>query len=249
MTRSFQLGLAAALLGASVLASAAELAVLRNGFEIRHDRREQLGAITRLYVGSDTETGYVEVPTEQIASFEPAPVEPSPRVPSALKPEDLHSYVAAASDRHKIDPDLIASVIRAESNFNPRAVSSKGAQGLMQLMPGTASLLGVTDAFQADANIDAGTRYLRELLLRYNDDLPKALAAYNAGPKRVDQYRGVPPYRETHAYVAGIIRDFNQKKLSARPKGAAQKAENARRTTHHSSSSSLKRAKNAHSSS
>jgi soluble lytic murein transglycosylase-like protein len=133
-------------------------------------------------------------------------------LPSNPSPEDINQMVHLASSRHSIDPDLISSVIHAESNFNPKALSPKGAQGLMQLMPGTASRLGVNDAFQPDANIDAGTRYLRELLLRYNDDLPKALAAYNAGPQRVEQYRGVPPYRETHAYVARVIRDFNRKK-------------------------------------
>jgi soluble lytic murein transglycosylase-like protein len=109
---------------------------------------------------------------------------------------------------------LIASVIRAESNFNPQARSPKGAQGLMQLMPTTASRLGVSDALHPEANIDGGTRYLRELLLRYNGDVVKALAAYNAGPERVQQFGGVPPYAETHAYVARVVREFNRKKTA-----------------------------------
>ena len=101
------------------------------------------------------------------------------------------------------------SVIHAESGFNSHAVSPKGARGLMQLMPGTANQLGVNDAFDPQSNVTGGSRYLRELLERYNFDLVKALAAYNAGPERVEQYRGVPPFRETHAYVARIVHEYN----------------------------------------
>jgi soluble lytic murein transglycosylase-like protein len=132
--------------------------------------------------------------------------------------------VSGSSQRYHLDPDLVNSVIRAESAFNPRAVSNKGAQGLMQLMPQTANNLGVRNAFDPETNVDAGTRYLRELLERYNFDLIKALAAYNAGPHRVEQYGGVPPYRETHAYVSRIIRDFNKKKIAEQKQNAAQSA-------------------------
>jgi soluble lytic murein transglycosylase-like protein len=144
--------------------------------------------------------------------------------------------VNGAGERHQIDPDFINSVIRAESDFNNRAVSKKGAQGLMQLMPHTASELGVSNAFDAKANVEGGTKYLRELLEKYNYDVPKALAAYNAGPRRVDQYRGVPPYSETQAYVARIIRDYNRRKLAENPslanrrKAAAQESSHAPRT-------------------
>jgi soluble lytic murein transglycosylase-like protein len=201
---------------APLASRAADLAILQNGFEIRHENREVIGANTRLYLTTDPAAGFVDVPTDQIARYEhddsvkPEPLASAPQA----KPLDIKSFVDAASRTHSIDADLISSVIHAESRFNPHALSPKGAQGLMQLMPGTASKLGVTDAFDPNANVDGGTRYLRELLLRYDDDLIKALAAYNAGPQRVDQYHGVPPYRETRLYVANIIRDFNQKKLA-----------------------------------
>ncbi len=218
-----------------------DLAILQNGFSIRHDHREVIGAITRLYTGTDN-TNYVDVQTNQIVQFEhdltpaipPGPeVRPSvaatimPAVPaiSPAKKPDLDAVINGASDRTQIDPDLISSVIHAESGFNPHALSPKGAQGLMQLMPGTAANLGVGNAFDPGANVDGGTRYLRQLLELYNFDLVKALAAYNAGPLRVKQYHGVPPYNETRAYIARIIRDFNRKKL-AEQKAAALAAKN-----------------------
>jgi soluble lytic murein transglycosylase-like protein len=215
--RQLGLVLAVALLSTSVFA--AEIAVLRNGFSIRHERREVVEQNTRLYV-SPGQGGWIDVPTSQIESFE-KDTTPPPQPALPPQPVDVHKVVSAASDKHRIDADLISSVIRAESGFNQRAVSRKGAQGLMQLMPGTASRLGVADAFDAEANVDGGTRYLRELLLKYQGDLVKALAAYNAGPRRVEQYKGVPPYRETHAYVSRIIRDFNRKKLAEKAKKPA----------------------------
>jgi soluble lytic murein transglycosylase-like protein len=136
---------------------------------------------------------------------------------------NLNDVVQSASGRYRLDPDLVNSVIKAESGFNVRAVSPKGAQGLMQLMPGTATQLGVPNAFDPQANVEGGTKYLRELLERYNFDLVKALAAYNAGPQRVEQFGGVPPYYETRAYVARIVRDFNKKK-AAQEKAAARAA-------------------------
>jgi soluble lytic murein transglycosylase-like protein len=164
---------------------------------------------------------YVDVPTSDIAALEheeaPPAVAPNPAPSAGREPLlSLDDMVTAASLEHYIDRDLVTSVIRAESGFNPRAVSPKGARGLMQLMPQTAASLGVENAMDPAANIEGGTRYLRELLARYNNDLIMALAAYNAGPQRVEQYHGVPPYAETHAYVARVIRDFNRKKLSQR---------------------------------
>jgi|HubBroStandDraft_6_1064221.scaffolds.fasta_scaffold00181_28 soluble lytic murein transglycosylase-like protein len=230
MKKAIQIGgwaAAIALLAVTALpCSAADAAVLRNGFSIRHEHRQVIGTITRLYVTKD-ESSFVDVPTEEIDHFEAAPVEavePDPASHSELpapaenlgQPLDLSEVVKAASGTYDLNPDLVNSVIRAESGFNVRAVSPKGAQGLMQLMPQTASELGVRDAFDPRANVDAGARYLHELLVRYNFDLVKALAAYNAGPQRVEQYGGVPPYYETRAYVARIVRDFNKKILAAK---------------------------------
>jgi soluble lytic murein transglycosylase-like protein len=200
---------------------AAELANLRNGFSLRHEHHEVIGDTTRLYMSNDPAGGYVDVPTAEVEGFEPAP--PDPQAASTpAKNVDLKTIVAAASSQHQIDADFIASVIAAESANNPHAVSPKGAQGLMQLMPSTASKLGVKDSFDPADNVDGGVRYLRQLLLLYNGDMAKALAAYNAGPQRVQQYNGVPPYRETHAYVARIIKDFNRKKLAQRQQAATQ---------------------------
>ncbi len=191
---------------------ATDLAVLHNGFSIRHERREVRGHITRLYLTA-ADSDYVDVPTDQIEHFEKDLSAPTP----TSAPDDslqLDEVINSISELHHLDPDLVNSVIHAESGFNPLAVSPKGAQGLMQLMPQTASKLGVANSFDPRANVEGGTRYLRELLERYNFDLIKALAAYNAGPQRVRQYRGVPPYNETRAYVARVIRDFNRKKLA-----------------------------------
>lgn len=227
------------LLGWTVLAVLVSLpcfaddsAILRNGFSIKHEHRKVLGSITRLYLTSD-DSSFVDVPTAEIDHFEILPRNPVSSAPEATaaktaaksdppaqlasidaQPLDLNEVVRSASGTYRLDPDLVASVIRAESGFNVRAVSPKGAQGLMQLMPQTAYELGVNNAFDARANVEGGTRYLRELLERYDFDLIKALAAYNAGPERVEQYGGVPPFYETKAYVARVVRDFNKKKLA-----------------------------------
>jgi soluble lytic murein transglycosylase-like protein len=192
------------------------VATLRNGFSIRFDHREQRETTSRLYLSTGSDS-FLDVPTAEIAELRqeevPAAAPEAPPTPASV---DIPTAIAAASDRHGIDADLLYSVIRAESDFNPRAVSPKGACGLMQLMPPTAGKLGVADSFDAASNVEAGTRYLRELLDRYHYDLAKALAAYNAGPARVDQYHGVPPFHETRVYVARIIHDYNRAVLSRR---------------------------------
>jgi soluble lytic murein transglycosylase-like protein len=135
---------------------------------------------------------------------------------------ELKELLAKAGAQHNIDAELLASVVHAESGGQVRAVSRVGAQGLMQLMPGTAQALGVKDAFAADQNVEGGTKYLDQLLTRYRDNIALALAAYNAGPGAVDRYHGVPPYRETRAYVARVIREFNRRKTELKPALIAQ---------------------------
>ena len=207
-----QMGLAAALLlMPSLPASAAEMALLRNGFSIRHERHEPRQAMTRLYF-TESQDNFVDIPSTEIVGYEAIEALPAPAAPVAAPAPapTLDAVLDAAGSRNNIDPDLIASVIRAESAFNPNAVSRKGAQGLMQLMPQTAAALGVQNVMDPTDNVEAGTRYLRGLLDRYHNDLLKTLAAYNAGPQSVEQYHGVPPYRETRAYITRIILDLNR---------------------------------------
>ena len=229
----------------SAFASAAEIAVLRNGYTIRHENREEIGELTRLYLSADR-SSFVDIPTADLDRFESddSPVFPSApadtvvAAPKATTPraftkspkasaQEIADAIGTASSRYRLDPDFVSSVVSAESGFNSRAVSPKGAQGLMQLMPGTASELGVDNAFDPAKNTDGGTRYLRMLLERFHFDVAKALAAYNAGPLRVDQHNGVPPYLETRKYVARIINDYNRKKL-AQEKSTAGKTATAK---------------------
>jgi soluble lytic murein transglycosylase-like protein len=123
-----------------------------------------------------------------------------------IPPHELRDYIDAVAKREGFTPDLLRAVIDRESGFRPCAVSSKGAQGLMQLMPETAAGLGVEDPFDARQNIAAGARFLSQLLEKYHGDIVLALAAYNAGPARVDRYQGLPPIPETLDYVAGILK-------------------------------------------
>jgi soluble lytic murein transglycosylase-like protein len=197
---------------------AAEHITLRNGFDLICDHREVAGDRVRLYTTA-TGSNFTEVSSADIVSSEfvalPVAEQPPPAAaaaPADPTPAEIHEMAAKAGAAHDLDVELLASVIRAESNGNVRAVSRVGARGLMQLMPDTASKLGVADSFRADQNINGGTAYLNDLLVRYHDNLALALAAYNAGPAAVDKYHGIPPYRETRRYVARIIHDFNRRK-------------------------------------
>jgi len=232
--REFAKMLLVALAATSV--HARENAVLRTGFTISHDHRQQMGTMTRLFL-SKTDDQYVDVETEKIVSFEPdetplpAPV-PIRQFTGPSNP-DLNQIVEKAAEENQLDSDFIHALILAESQGKTTAVSPKGAQGLMQLMPDTAAQLGVKNSFDANENVAAGTKYIRELLARYNNDPVRALAAYNAGAGRVQQYNGVPPYRETRAYVAKIIREFNRRKLEQeRQAKAAKKPSKVAETKH-----------------
>lgn len=148
------------------------------------------------------------------AASNPVMTQPQP----AMSPTRLDELIKLTAQRHNVDPELVRAVIRAESNGNPQAVSSKGALGLMQLMPGTAMELGVKDVFSPQENMEAGVRYLQTLLQRYNGDLDRALAAYNAGAGAVDRARGVPKYRETQEYVKKITRSYREaSRVAAHP--------------------------------
>lgn len=223
---SLRRGIAALFAAAMVcpMARAAEHVILKNGFELDCVRRETMGDRVRLYLAKDS-ASYLEVSidavvrVEEIPDFAEIPGKTSIAesqdhsvAPSGLTHEEMRTMLAHAGEEHNIDVDLLASVVRAESGGQVRAVSRAGAQGLMQLMPKTAGELGVHDTFQPEENISGGTTYLDQLLARYHDNVALALAAYNAGPAAVDRYHGIPPYRETRAYVARVIREFNRRK-------------------------------------
>jgi hypothetical protein len=196
-------------------AFAGEYALLASGARLHIDRHEADGAKVRLYYG----TGFVEMNSTIVRGYEveepgPVPVPPpegvaGPAAPAAAPTATPLQLADAAADRYGLPRELVRSVMAAESGFQPAAISPKGAIGLMQLMPGTAQTLGV-DAHDPAQNVDAGARYLRDLLEKYNYGLRHALAAYNAGPGAVDKYNGVPPYRETIDYIGRI-----EKKLRA----------------------------------
>ena len=231
MLRSYLRGFALLLMATAgnLSARAAEHVTLKNGFELDCSRRELVGDRVRLYTLGSGEANYLEVAADAVVRVEaipdppPMPVaSPDPAATTASVPvtvltrEEMRTMLAHAGTEHNIDADLLASVVRAESGGQVRAVSRAGARGLMQLMPGTANELGVGDAFQPSENIAGGTAYLDQLLKRYNDNVALALAAYNAGPAAVDRYHGIPPYRETRAYVARVIREFNRRKKTTR---------------------------------
>jgi soluble lytic murein transglycosylase-like protein len=201
-----------------------ECALLTNGFRIHADRHEVAGDMVKLFAGS----GFTELPSSQIAGFEleesvapaatPAAVAPpvavSAPVAPAVEPEsqilDPKRLAADSAKRNNLPEALIRSVMHAESGFQPNALSPKGAIGLMQLMPATAEQLHA-DPYDPKQNVEAGTAYLRALLIKYekNDDqVARAVAAYNAGPAAVDRYNGVPPYRETHDYVIRVLTEY-----------------------------------------
>ncbi len=196
-------------------AHALERITLKTGFSYDCSRHEPLeNGRVRLYLN---ETSYVDMSADQIVSVDPLPDPPvvAKVQPAPAASTDVHELLARAGAQHNIDVELLASLVKAESGGQSHAVSRTGAQGLMQLMPGTARTLGVKDSFAPDQNINGGTAYLDMLLTRYRNDLALALAAYNAGPGAVDKYHGIPPFRETRLYVVRVMKEFARRKLAA----------------------------------
>jgi len=211
-----RLVLAAALV--SLAGSArAEIALLSNGMTLKVTSWRQEGDTTYLTLKDGGEVGAPSVlvqgvvPDEVVDEVLDAPVEPG------AGPRDLRALAEAAARKHRLDPALVLAVVSVESAFRPDAVSPKGAQGLMQLMPGTAASLGVRDPFDPEQNLDGGARYLRGLVEQYGGNLVKALAAYNAGAGAVSRHGGVPPYRETREYVKRVLRRYQSAEAQAKP--------------------------------
>jgi soluble lytic murein transglycosylase-like protein len=190
-------------------AAHAEYAVMRSGARFHITGYEVSGAMVRLHLSG----GAVDVAAADIIRFEPEEIfqaDPVIAKPVVTLTGPYAELIRVAAAKYTLDPLLLANVMAAESNFNPRAVSRKNAQGLMQLMPETSSRLLVKNPFDPAQNIDAGAAYLKQMLNRFDGKVELALAAYNAGPDRVAQYGGIPPFRETQDYVHRITTRVNQ---------------------------------------
>jgi soluble lytic murein transglycosylase-like protein len=203
MRRAILLGL---VLTAPAAPARAEIALLSNGLTLKLDGHRVEDGLVRMTLRGGGEMG---VPSAAVRGFVPDEVLDEVQAPAG---GDLRDLAAAAARRHGLDPDLVMAVVSVESGFRPQAVSPKGAQGLMQLMPKTASSLGVANAFDPAQNLDGGTRHLGQLLTLYGGDLTRALAAYNAGEGAVHRHGGVPPYRETRAYVKKVLEQYRGQK-------------------------------------
>ncbi len=184
----------------------AEIAVLDSGMTLKVVARRAEGEMVFLSLKDGGEVG---VPASLVRGF--VPDEVLDEVAPAPGDVDLRTLAIAAARRHGLDPDLVLAVVAVESSFKPDAVSAKGARGLMQLMPATAADLGVANALDPTQNLDGGSRYLGSLVTRYDGDLKKALAAYNAGAGAVSRYRGVPPYAETRDYVSKVLKRYGKR--------------------------------------
>jgi soluble lytic murein transglycosylase-like protein len=188
----------------------AEYVVLRSGLRMHVTGYQLVGDKYVLQMTG----GRAEIAVADVVSIEPEEVfTPLPPAPAQAGPLPFYrDLVEAAAKKYNMDADLISSVIAQESNFDPKAVSRRNAHGLMQLLPETATKLGVKNIDDPAENIDAGTHYLHDLLQKYNNDLGLALAAYNAGPDKVQLYGNVPPYRETISYVRRVKKGYEKNK-------------------------------------
>jgi len=225
-------------------ASAGETAVLRTGFRLHVDRHEAKGDSILLYSAG----GVTELPAASVSEFEadaeltpsaspvsaetaPTPVPALPvAVNRAASPVEL---AGDAARKFALPEGFVRSVMKAESGFQPSALSPKGAIGLMQLMPSTAKTLGV-DPADPRQNAEGGAQYLRELLVRYEKDPDQvllALAAYNAGPGAVDKYHGVPPYRETREYILRVLKNWDRPESQAGPSSTTERKQKQKAET------------------
>jgi len=191
-------------LAALVPRARADYIVLQSGQRIHVTGYERIGETLRLTMIGGT----LEIPADALVRIDPE--DTFPPVQMKLLDVPYANFISESAHAHGVAPELVASVIAVESNFNPNAVSWRYARGLMQLMPQTAVRFGVTKVFDPQQNIEAGTRYLKELLLRYNGDLALTLAAYNAGPDRVGHFKSIPPSRETRDYVRRVTEKFRK---------------------------------------
>lgn len=206
-------------------AHAAERVYLRSGSDLVCDHARNVDGRVRLYL-TQSEESYLDLAasdilrTETVAeASEPQAAPGTGKLPASAAPSpaaqpNMSEILEQAGSRTHLDPDLLASVVRAESGGRVHAVSRSGARGLMQLMPGTAADLGVRDSFAPEENVAGGSSYLDALLMYYHEDVALALAAYNAGPAAVARYHGIPPYAETRRYVARVIHEYNRRKRS-----------------------------------
>jgi soluble lytic murein transglycosylase-like protein len=190
-------------------AMAGEYAVLSSGARLYAERHESNADKVLIY----TKTGTTELDAGMVVRFEQEDYSPLPAEPAAASRDShaasLNELIDNAARKYGLPPAFVRAVVAAESGFSPQAVSNKGAIGLMQLMPSTARELGA-DPTVPEQNVDAGTRYLRDLLVKYDSRAYHALAAYNAGPGAVDKYHGVPPYRETQTYILNVLRNWKK---------------------------------------
>jgi hypothetical protein len=207
------LAIAVAVLALGGATARAEIALLSNGLTLKLDGHRTEGDEVVLVMRGGGEMG---VPAWAVRGFVPDEVLDEVELPDG---GDVRALVDAVARHHGLDPGLVLAVVGVESGFRVEAVSSKGAQGLMQLMPGTSRALGVDDPLDPAQNLDGGVRHLGALLTLYDGDLVRALAAYNAGEGAVARHGGVPPYRETREYVKKVLDRYRPKAKAVKAKG------------------------------
>jgi soluble lytic murein transglycosylase-like protein len=191
---------------------ASEVVVLKNGRSLSAKSHELIGdrmvllleGDDRLEIDSQWVESIVAEDSKPLGADQPSRTQ-APTKSRNYSQGEITQIIKTAAEKNHLKEGLLSSMIRVESNFDPRARSTRGAQGLMQLMPDTVALYGVKDSLDAKENVEAGARYLKDLLQQFNQDLVLALAAYNAGPSVVISYQGVPPFPETQTYIRRVL--------------------------------------------